>query len=164
MQFSRQEPSVCPHPLPSKVINLFFSTWPKLCIQDSIWHQCTEAEFLASSLQWEPNPGWHLNWSKQPRQFVFELIIYRNCELKKKKLNWWLCVHFLHPLFLVPHLEWVDSLLSGFQLCLANGRHQDIKGWQVSKVGIFIFFNSLLSIQRKQPSPYGCLCSLSLFG
>ena len=81
-------------------------------------------------------------------------MIYRNCELKKKNLNWWLCVHFLHPLFLVPHLEWVDSLLSGFQLCLADGRHQDIKAWQVSKVGIFIFFNSLLSIQRKQSSPY----------
>ena len=66
VQFSMQEPSVCPHPLPSKVTQLFFSTWPKRCIQDSSWHQCTEAEFSGSSFLWEPNPGWHLNWSKQP--------------------------------------------------------------------------------------------------
>ena len=35
-------------PLPGKAIKLFFSNSPQLCLQDLIWHQCTEAEFSAS--------------------------------------------------------------------------------------------------------------------
>lgn len=36
----------------------------------------------------------------------------------------------------------VGSLLSGFQPASVNGRHQDIRGWQVNEVGIFILQTS----------------------
>ena len=38
-------------PLPSKAIQLFFSTSSKLCLQDSVWYQCVQADFWYQDLQ-----------------------------------------------------------------------------------------------------------------
>ena len=41
-------------PLTGKAIKLFFILHQKLCLQDSIWRQCTEAKFTASRLRGDP--------------------------------------------------------------------------------------------------------------
>ena len=60
--------SLC-SPMPSKTIKFLFPTSPKLCLWDSTWHQCTEAEFLASRVKFPKCNAWSSKYSAFPRKF-----------------------------------------------------------------------------------------------
>ena len=56
-------------PVPSKAIKFLFPACPKLCLWDSIWHQCIEAEFLAPRVKFPKCNAWSYKYSTFPRKF-----------------------------------------------------------------------------------------------